>query len=84
MLNHEWKNLKATIPELSHYISVATGKIDEYIEEVRKTRIYTLAMSACKFLNDIAYFKVHIGSLPSFKSGNEVRMDESALASRRR
>ncbi|KAF8833107.1 hypothetical protein BDN67DRAFT_1060585 [Paxillus ammoniavirescens] len=44
MLNHEWKNLKATIPELSHYISVATGKIDEYIEEGRKTRIYALAM----------------------------------------
>ncbi|KAF8836611.1 hypothetical protein BDN67DRAFT_1014552 [Paxillus ammoniavirescens] len=36
-LNKEWKDLMNVIPELSHFIRVATAKIDEYVMEGRKT-----------------------------------------------
>ncbi|KAH7918269.1 hypothetical protein BV22DRAFT_1024860, partial [Leucogyrophana mollusca] len=44
LLMKQWKCLRTTIPELSHYIDIGLDKIDEYTREARKTRIYALAM----------------------------------------
>ena len=41
----KWRELRGTIWELSHYISVGLEKLEQYRDEGRKTRIYALSMS---------------------------------------
>ena|ERR1700722_1949678 len=48
MLLVAWTNLKAAIPELSHYIQVGIAKILEYVSKGRRSRVYALAMSKSK------------------------------------
>ena len=36
----KWRELRGTIWELSHYISVGLEKLEQYCDEGRKTRIY--------------------------------------------
>jgi hypothetical protein len=44
ILIEQWKLLRVTIPELAHYIDVGIAKLEEYIGQARKTRIYAHAM----------------------------------------
>lgn len=45
LLIQKWTVLASqTIPELSHHINVALQKLQNYVREARKTRIYALAM----------------------------------------
>lgn len=41
-----WKTLRITIPELDHYINIGIRKLEEYVGEARKTRVYAHAMGA--------------------------------------
>lgn len=44
VLTRQWTQLRSTIWELSHYIEVGLDKLNQYINEGRKTRIYALSM----------------------------------------
>jgi hypothetical protein len=44
ILIEQWKLLRVTIPELAHYTNVGIAKLEEYIGQARKTRIYAHAM----------------------------------------
>lgn len=49
----QFKNLQSSYPELSHYIGVAIAKIEEYMGQSRKTRIYALATSTYSFFSPL-------------------------------
>ena len=59
-LTLKWKELRTTIWELSHYITVGLNKLEKYREEGRKTRIYALAMSMLSEFETIALFLTSI------------------------
>ncbi|KAF5372361.1 hypothetical protein D9615_009320 [Tricholomella constricta] len=44
ILIEQWKLLQATIPELAQYIEVGIQKLEDYVGQARKTRIYAHAM----------------------------------------
>ncbi|KAG2342255.1 hypothetical protein BDR05DRAFT_976640 [Suillus weaverae] len=44
VLTRQWTQLQSTIWELSHYIEVGLDKLNQYINEGRKTCIYALSM----------------------------------------
>jgi len=44
LLIEHWKTLCGTIPELDHFINVGIAKLEEYIHQAWKTRIYVHAM----------------------------------------
>ncbi|KAF5383852.1 hypothetical protein D9615_003798 [Tricholomella constricta] len=44
ILIEQWKLLQATIPELAPYIEIGIQKLEDYVGQARKTRIYAHAM----------------------------------------
>lgn len=63
-----FKKCKEKIPEMARYIDSAIEKIEEYMKQTRKTRIYALAMSTSSPRFSVCCLSQSV----SFKSDDEV------------